>query len=120
MSRLQAESMLANDQVRRLTDQVGELDGHLRLSQELIDKQAAEVLLQTQGRKALEEARKTKESVLSSAEAHIKELEASPSSSKDKLHKEELEIKKAQDIIANHNTAMKEVGATVEVKELAL
>lgn len=41
-------------------------------------------------------------------------------SSENKHTKKELELKKAQDIIANNNVAMKEVRATVEVKELAL
>lgn len=85
VNRLYAQSILANDQVRRLIGQVGELNDCLRWSQELVDKQAAEILLQIQGRKAKEEACKTKDSAIASAEARIRELEVSLTSSEDKL-----------------------------------
>lgn len=57
----------------------------------MIDKQATEVLLQLQGRKAEEVARKRCESALS----------------EDKFTKKELELKMAQDIMANNNSARK-------------
>lgn len=71
IARLQAESILANDQVWRLTSEVGELDVRLQ-NKEIVDK-------------AEEKIRYAKESALGSVEAHIKDIEDSFAHSEDHL-----------------------------------
>ena len=117
VSKAEAE---AEDKVRRLTSQVSDLDGRLRRGQELIDKQAAEVQLQIQGRKAEENARKKSDAALASAVARVKELETALSSAEENRAHKEMELKVAQDFIASNSVVVGDLRTTLISKEKAI